>query len=259
TLYGGVRFDSSRNRHRSASPRAALVWGPSPRRAWKFVYGHAFRNPSAYEMFYQATDGSYVSNLGLRPERMRTWEAAGEISVARWLDLVASLYHYRMRDLIREYELEGGGVQFRNLARARATGVEWELRARPAARLELAGGLALQRAVAGGTGEKQVNSPSAIAQCRAGIFLFRERLTIAPAFRYMSSRLSRARALIGGVPLLDLTATTNRLHRDFDVQFGVRNALDRRYWDPLSWEHRAELMPRPGRSLFVKLIWRYGG
>lgn len=259
TFLGGVRFDASRNYHSSASPRAALVWRPAPTRAWKFIYGEAFRNPSAYETFYSSADSSYVANLALRPERMRTWEVAGEFGLARRVQLITSLYHYRMRDLIRETRLSSGGVQFQNLGRARATGVEGEILARPSGLFELVASLAVQSAVNGETGDRLANSPNVIAQWRAAAPLFTRRLTLTLAWRYLSSRLNRAGEPAPGVPVLDGTLTTNRLHRNFDVQFGVRNLFNRRYRDPLSWEHPAAWMPRPGRTVFLRLLWSHGG
>ncbi len=259
TLYGGLRLDDSRHHRRYLSPRAALVWKPSPARALKLVYGGAFRNPSAYEMFYQTADGYYLSNPALGPERMQTFEVAWEQKLAGGLEWVATGYRYRLRDLIGEAELPAGGLQFRNLAQARATGFELEVRRRPWDRLETAAAVALQRARAGGGAARPVNSPRAVVQGRAAFPLFAQRLTAAAALRYLSSRLDRAGAALGGVALLDLTATTNRLHRDFDLSFGVRNLLDARYADPLSPEHPARRMPRAGRTVFLKLTWREGG
>ena len=56
--------------------------------------------------------------------------------------------------------------------------------------------------------------------------------------------------------LADATATTKGLHRNFELQGGVRNLLGRRYQDPLSQEHLLRQMPAPGRTAFVKLIWQ---
>ena len=259
TLYGGLRLDDSRLHRRYASPRAALVWKPSPTRALKFIYGRAFRNPSAYEMFYSTADGYYLGNPSLGPERMQTLETAWEQKLAGGLELVATGYRYRLRDLIGDTELPAGGLQFRNLAQARATGFELEIRGRPWDRWETAAAVALQRARASGDAGRPVNSPRAVAQGRAAVPLFAQRLTVAAALRYLSSRLDRAGGALAGVALLDLTASTHRLHRDFDLSFGVRNLLDARYADPLSPEHPALRMPRAGRTMFLKLVWRQGG
>jgi len=55
------------------------------------------------------------------------------------------------------------------------------------------------------------------------------------------------------VLLEDLTITTRGLHPDFDLQFGLRNALNWHYEDPVYVA--IDRMRQDGRSLFVKLIW----
>ncbi len=259
TLYGGLRLDDSRRHRRYVSPRAAVVWQPAPGTGFKLTYGRAFRNPSAYEMFYQSADGFYVSAPDLGPERMRTLEATWQQKLHARLETEAALYRYRLTDLITETEHPSGGLRFRNQAEARATGLEWEIRARPTDWLESVGSVSWQRARAGAGGQRLVNSPSTLAQWRAAVPVIGERLTVALALRYWSSRLDHTGAAIPGAVVTDLTATTHRLHRDFDLQFGVRNLLNRRYSDPLSAEHPAVRMPRPGRTFFFSLIWSRGG
>jgi outer membrane receptor for ferrienterochelin and colicin len=46
-----ARFDYSALRANSFSPRAALIYQPSTKVSYKFLYGRAFRNPSAFESF----------------------------------------------------------------------------------------------------------------------------------------------------------------------------------------------------------------
>jgi len=40
-----------------------------------------------------------------------------------------------------------------------------------------------------------------------------------------------------------------------DLQFGVRNLFNEQYADPLSTEHSSAVLPRAGRSVYVKLTW----
>jgi hypothetical protein len=61
---------------------------------------------------------------------------------------------------------------------------------------------------------------------------------------------------VPAVALADFTATTSRLHPQFDLQFGVRNLMDRAYSDPMSDEHLIPELPRAGRSFFFRLLWR---
>jgi outer membrane receptor protein involved in Fe transport len=72
--------------------------------------------------------------------------------------------------------------------------------------------------------------------------------------QYMSSRGTLAGDTIAPVYLADFTVTSRRLLRNFDFQFGVRNAFNRNYADPIALNSMVDTMPRPGRSVFVELI-----
>jgi hypothetical protein len=70
---------------------------------------------------------------------------------------------------------------------------------------------------------------------------------------------------VGSVPLASekhgfdtLRTATRRLHPAFDIVAGVKNALDRAYWDPAGDRHIIDAYPRRGRTAFVKLAWQYG-
>lgn len=256
TLYGGLRLDESRLRRRYLSPRAALIWRPSPQTSWKFLYGRAFRNPSAYEMFYASTDGLYLENPGLGPERIQTLEVSWERKFRRW-ELLAGAHRYRLADLIQQVELPSGGLQFHNRSYARGLGAEFEARTQLARGLEAAAAAAIQQASA--TGRRLENSPRVLAQGRVAMPLRRNRLGVASTWRYWSSRLDRQREAMPGVVIWDVTLAGRRVRAGLEIEGGLSNLLNRRYEDPLSPEHPAVRMPRAGRSVYLKLTWRQGG
>jgi iron complex outermembrane receptor protein len=256
TAYLGARFDDSQNHTAFVSPRVALVYRPTPTTALKFLYGRAFRHPSAYETFYE--DGySYLGNPSLRPEKAHTLEIAWERKLGQRVDLMASAYQYRVAGLIESVTTESGLFQYQNISQARANGVEFEIRGRPARWLEASASLSVQRARNQTLGQTLVNSPDRIAQFHASVPLANNRLTLSPALRYVSSRFGADRGRVPGMFLADATAATHHLHRNFDFVFGVRNLLGHRYSDPLSQEHLTRELPLPGRTAFVKLIWQH--
>ena len=53
TLDLGVRLDGSAYRQSFVSPRAALIYQPSVNWTYKFLYGRSFRNPSAFDLFFE--------------------------------------------------------------------------------------------------------------------------------------------------------------------------------------------------------------
>jgi len=53
----------------------------------------------------------------------------------------------------------------------------------------------------------------------------------------------------------DLTVSTDKLHRNFDIVFGVRNLSNGRFEEPMSEEHMGNRYPLARRTAFVKLVW----
>jgi outer membrane receptor protein involved in Fe transport len=150
-------------------------------------------------------------------------------------------------------------LQYRNVSTSVANGFEVEASGSPARWMEMAASFSLHRARYAKAQESMLpNSPERLVQLRGSVPLARNRLVVSTAARYLSSRLTPYGFRVDPVLLADVTATTNRLHPNFDLQFGVRNIADRRYLDPVSEEHVITAMPRAGRSVFFKLMWRYG-
>lgn len=249
-LYLGIRLDDSRDNPAFVSPRAALVYKRTPNTTYKLLYGRSFRNPSTYERFYEPSPG-------LGPEKMHTFELAREQRVARRMDLIASVYHYRLDGLIEGVPIPDNLLRFENVTKTQATGVEIEFAGHPAWWLETSASLSVQKARNMSHHEGLPNSPERLAQFRAGVPLWRDRLHLTSFARYFSSRRTLYASTAGPVLLVDLTATTRRLHPDFDLQFGVRNLADRRYADPQSTEHAVQFLPREGRTFYCGIIWNW--
>jgi outer membrane receptor protein involved in Fe transport len=249
TVYLGARYDDTRIGSNSLSPRVAVTYKRPAGAVYKVLYGRSFRNPSAYERFY-------VPSPGLKPEAASTFEVAREQKVAGRMNLVTSVYYYRLRGLIEGVPVSTNALQYRNNSNTRAGGVELELSGLPRDWLELSASVSLQRTRNSSLDQAPANSPGVVAQFRSGVPLLRRRVYVQPAVRYLSSRRTMYDSWLSPVLLTDLTVTTNRLHPNFDVQFGIRNLANRQYSDPLSAEHLTQVMPAAGRSVYVKLIWQ---
>ncbi len=254
TGYFGVRFDESRLHPGFVSPRAALVYRESPRTTYKLLYGRAFRNPNAYESYYD--DGmTEIGNPSLRPERAQTYEAVVERKLGEhWKGLV-NAYYYQLDNLIEAVDTPGGFLQYQNGADGRADGTSAELSGKPASWVETTGSVTFEHAGL----ENQpwmVNSPSWIAKWRAAAPVAHHKLWAAAAMQYLSTRRTVGDDIVPSVWLTDLTLTTSKLHPDFDIQFGVRNLLNRVYYDPAGVDLPEQMLEQDGRSIFLKLILR---
>ncbi|MCC6589005.1 MAG: TonB-dependent receptor [Bryobacterales bacterium] len=253
TAHAGLRFDNSFNYGVALSPRLALVFQQSNRTAWKIVYGRPFRNPSAYEKYWN--DGVALSAaLNLQKETAHTLEGVLERKLKRGLLAVANVYDYRLNKLIQT-NYEGGLAHYDNANAIKSRGVELELGGPVSDRLRMEASVALQRA-----SERQVgwlvNSPRWIVNTRTSYDLVPKRVTLAGAFYTMGRRLTFLGDEVPRVHMLDVTVSTVRLSPRFDIVAGVRNLLDGNYVHPAALA--IDRMPFERRSVFVKLIARSG-
>jgi hypothetical protein len=98
-----------------------------------------------------------------------------------------------------------------------------------------------------------VNSPTQIAKGRAALPLAAGRLQLSSAVEYMNSRQTYTGGRMRPVLLGDVTLSTHRLFREFDLQLGIRNVAGWRYSDPAGLA--LGRVPGQGREVFLKLIW----
>jgi len=246
----GLRFDKASYGDDFVSPRMALIYQPS---SWavKFLYGRGFRNPSAFQLFY--SDGHAAQgNPDARPESADTVELDVERKLGKRMNVQASAYGYRLRDFLEGLALPDGLIQYQNAGTIQAEGVELEINGRPAHWLEATASYALQRSRLVGN-EILPNSPSQLGKVRFAVPLGR-RLDLSGGIQTESSRMTLAANQLPPFCLADFTITSKRLLRNFDFRFGVRNAFNRNYSDPIALNPIVDTMPQPGRSFFVELI-----
>jgi iron complex outermembrane receptor protein len=240
-----------------ASPRVALIYNHSPRTTYKLLYGRAFRNPNAYEAYYEAP-GFSIPNPDLGPEKISTLEGTVEHRIAKRVDAVATIYRYWLHGLIEGIPAEDGAVQFNNASKINTWGAEFGLRGRPVEWMQLYASMSTQRLTDRGSGLANINSPARLAKFRLSTPLFSRKFRISTAMRYLASRATVSGGHVAPAYLTDLTISSFGLHPSFDVVLGVRNLFDRDYFDPVGLEHVSDRLPRPGRTAFVKLIWSTG-
>jgi iron complex outermembrane receptor protein len=249
-LYGGLRWDHTRYFPDFVSPRVAAVFQASPRTVYKLVYGQPFRNPSTFEQFYNDGGLSYVAAAPLKAESAQALEASFERRMARNWTLVLNGFHYRIQNVIEAVTLADGAQQYQNTGKLLSTGVEFEVRGKLWDRLEATASTAWQNAVDAAGGARLANAPVNISKLRLGMPI--RRLFLGGSANYLSARNTWSGATLGGFMVVDGTATV-RLGGSFDFQAGVRNALNRRYEDPIYLA--IDRLPGDPRSAFLRLVW----
>jgi len=249
----GVRLDASRYYGEFLSPRAALVFRPSKKNVYKFIYGRPFRDPNAYEQFYY-DNVAFFPALPLRPETANTFEVSLEHHFTPSVSGTIDAFDYTVNHLIQAIYGDDGTSRFENVAGMRSQGIEFELGGKLRPWIETVGSFTWQKVYQDAPGPV-ADSPARLGKFRWSMPAGR-RFTVAGSILAMSSRYGSQGEKTRPVLLADLTLTVHKLPWGCDLQMGVRNALNWSYQDPIGLS--LDLMPGDPRSAFVKLIWSPG-
>jgi len=233
------------------SPRVALIAKPADRTTLKLLYGSAFRLPNEYELHYYATQAD-----GLRPETIRTFEAAVEHSLGPNLRAAASIFSNRIQDLITLDSSDAGMLSFRNAGRIHSRGAEIALDARFSR--GVVGRLSYSFQKTRDDAQQPLsNSPTSMLKANASVPLWKERAWASFDAQYLGSRRTLAGGRTDGFVLVNATLMTKRLKGGLEASLGVYNVFDTAYADPGSEEHVQDAIRQDGRSFAVKLGWRF--
>ena len=252
----GARFDYSQYQAGFVSPRVALIYQPSPRVSYKLLYGRAFRNPSAYMLFYDDGGFSTAANPAARPEKANTYEFDIERKLTRRLNATLSVYRYTINDLLVGTYTPAGLFQIQNADRVRASGVEAGINGHPVRWLEVAATFSVQRAVNLAHRYPLADSPGQVGNLRFSVPLFSNRFSLSAGVRCMGTRQSLAGATLPSLCLSDFTLSSKRLPANMELQAGVRDLAGVKYADPVALAAGYDTMPQPARSAFFTLTWR---
>jgi iron complex outermembrane receptor protein len=251
----GARGDTSRYGASFVSPRAALIYQRSASSAYKLLYGRSFRSPTAYEMFFGTAGMAEIGNPSARPEKADTLEFVAEHRIRKTINTSVSLYDYRMKDMLVGVYLPSGALQYQNAEREDSLGIEFEAGTRVRGDIDFSASMAFQRTVDDHTNLPLPNSPGQVGKLRAAIPLFADRITLATGMQFLGQRQTLAGATLPRLFLPDLVASSNRLTRGFDLQFGLRNIFNHKYSDPVALYSAVDTMPQNGRTFFVTVVW----
>ena len=247
----GARYDLSAYRKNFVSPRAALIYQPTDAWSYKFLFGRSFRNPSSFQLFYD--DGfSAVANPSLSPESANTVEVDIERKLGRHMNLVVAGYSYWLNNFLESVLTDSGLFQVQNHGKVHADGVEIELNGRPFRWLEATASYAFQKSNDYDGDGILENSPQHLAKLRFAVPLGRK-FDASSSMQYYSKRLTLAGAYVTPVYLADFTITSKNLFPIFDVQFGLRNAFNRNYSDPIALTPLVDALPQTGRTIYLQV------
>jgi outer membrane receptor for ferrienterochelin and colicins len=249
----GARFDWSLLKRSAASPRLALIYKPTSSTDIKMLYSRGFRNPSSYDMFYADNGLTQLANTSLRPETTDTFEVDVDREFTKRISAAASVYHYRVSDLIQQIFTSAGPLQYVNEDHVRAAGASVEL-AFHFSGFDLASSIEFQRAVLD-DGTVLPNSPGQVGKLRASVPLWRNRLRFSGGIQALGQRNTYDREAMPWVILPDAVVTTRPLAGGVQISMGARNLSNSFYRDPVGLSEAVDSMIGAGRTYYLNLSW----
>jgi iron complex outermembrane receptor protein len=256
-LTAGVRFDHfSLSDNSTVSPRVGLVYLPFDKTVIKLLYGHAFRAPNPYELFYQSP--TFLPSGGLDPERTQTVE----LLVQQYLGLnlwgTANLYYQKSKDIITQVvEPISGLPMFQNASGAVQKGAEFELEGKWQNGVRGRLSYAVQRTEDSDTDVRLTNSPTHLVRFNGVVPLMADKLFLGLEEQYTSSRKSLAGNQIGGFWVTNLTLFNQNLFKGVDLSASIYNLFGKKYNDPGAGEHVQEKIRQDGRNFRFKLTFKF--
>jgi len=251
-LNGGLRYDGYETFDR-VTPRTALIVMPSAGQSFKYLYGRAFRAPTAYER-HEYYFGSQVN--GLRPESIDTHEFVWERYTGDWLRTSVSAYRYNADRLIT---LTGSddpaaflAVTYVNEGQVKAKGLELEAQMRLWRGAESHLSYALQDATDHVSGLALANSPRQMIKGRVSAPLFGNGSSVAIEVLGIGSRTSVRGTRVAAAATADVTMI-KPLGSSVEFIGTVRNLFDVDYAVPGGSQHLQDSIPQNGRTFRVGL------
>ncbi|MCZ4303711.1 TonB-dependent receptor [Zoogloeaceae bacterium G21618-S1] len=249
----GLRWDRQWTGDITAHPRLGLIHQLSDSTTLKLLYGTASRAPTAYESYY-AIAGFNTANPNLKPETIRTLEAAYEYQ-ADGLHLSGSAFRYRVVDLIgSETDPNDNTVSFQNQSPATAQGIELEgeLARINGDRLRLS--YTWQHSRDDGTGKSLSNVPRHMLKAN-WLAYWTPKLQSGVELQYESRRDTLDDGHTGGRTLVNLNLISRHLPGGASLSVQLNNLLNKRYSEPASLDHRQSRLRQDERQLFIVTNW----
>lgn len=261
TLTSGLRHDQTSDFGTSVNPRLALVWDATYNVTTKLLYGSAYRAPSFVELYSQ-NNPVVEGNPKLKPEEIRTLEAAITWQPdGRW-QLSGNVFHYEMRNLIRQIDR-----RYQNIGRQNGHGLEIEASYRASSQWQLSGNYSLQRSVDLASDHDAANAPQHQIYARAD-WRWSPGWSAHAQLNWISERSRVAeddRERLAGYETLDMTVRKSTGLRGWDMALSVRNVLDADVREPTPYDRSLAQpfvsipndYPQAGRSVSLQATYRF--
>lgn len=257
TLHAGIRFDYFETFGGIVNPRAALIYNPFEKTTFKFVYGRAFREPNAYELYYR--DGtSQKSNPDLDPETIDTYEIIYEQYIGKHLrGTIVGFYNSIDNLIVSRKDTTDGLNVFDNLDKVHAKGLEFELEEKLESGLEGRTSYTIQETENTTTGEDMVNSPLHLAKFNIIIPIIKRKLFFSGEEQYKSKRKTLDGKFAEDFFITNMTLYSHNIFKTLEVSGGVFNLFNKKYADPVGEELVQDTIEQNGRTFRIKFTYAF--
>lgn len=262
SLTAGVRHDRYSDVGGTTNPRLAVVWDASLDVTVKLLHGEAFRAPSFTELY--GINPVSNGNPGLKPETIKTSEAAIGWQVHKDARLNLSAFRYDAADLIRAVAnpAPAAGATFRNIAKQHGSGAELEAVWDARRTLRLTGHYAYQQSVDETTGTDPGYVPRRHLYLRADW-----RATGSWLISVQANQVADRHRAIGDIrpqvpdyTTVDLTIRTVENRGNWNFAMSLRNLFDAAVFEPTVGSATGSSLPNDlpmaGRSLWLQASFR---
>jgi outer membrane receptor for ferrienterochelin and colicins len=246
----GLRYDHYATFGGSANPRVALIYSPWDDTSIKFLYGQAFRAPSQYELFL-----ADFANLG--PESIKTPEVVIEHYFAQHLRLNVSAFYNVISQLIIQVKEPDGGLLSVNQGDVHNKGLEFELAGKWPSGWEGRLAYTIQDSHNENVNNPVNSYPKHLPKINLIAPLIGRKVFASFEGQYVNERRTFSNAVVGGYFVSNATLFAPNIIRGLDLSLSAYNLLDRHYADPGSPGLTEAAIPQDGRTLQVKLTYRF--
>lgn len=266
TLTAGLRHDRFSDAGATTNPRLALVWDAAYDIVAKLLYGEAFRAPSFAEQ-YSINNPINRGNPDLRPETIRTLEAALSWQARKDVQFNVNVFKYRMKDLIRAVPnpapapgaapLPGNTVA--NTGEQEGSGLEMEVAWDLSRNMRLIGSYSHQASIDKSTNQDAGYAPHHMVYLR-GDWQFASGPLLSTQLSRVADRRRAAgdtRPAIADYTTVDVTLRTGRGKKQWEFAGSVRNLFNADVREP-SLAPGLTLpndLPMAPRSLYLQAIY----
>jgi outer membrane receptor for ferrienterochelin and colicins len=230
TVNAGLRLDHFTTFGTALSPRAAAILRLDRKSILKYAYGHAFRAPNVYELYYG--DGvTQEGNPALKPETIDSQSLAYQRELSPSFQVVVEAFYNSLNQLLdQQVDPNNGLYQYVNITSDRGKGLELELDAQHhGLRGELS--YTVQRTVDQQTQAMLANSPMHLAKMKLQVPVPGALLASAE-MDYEGPQTSYTGVHIPNLLNTNVTLSTRKPLLGFDLSASCYNLFDRNNYDP---------------------------